>query len=98
MAMITFENRQVWQDLFNEVAKEKPCIGRTVRITRGKHSAKIGKVIRHASDRYTNVFRYGNEASHAMTQARGRDGFIILVESQGETFWTKANYAMVCVE
>jgi len=36
---------------------------------------------------------------HHMTDARGRYGFIIRVQTEnGEEFWTKADYAMVCLE
>lgn len=99
-SFITFENREVWQGLFNEVAKEKPAVGRLVRITRGKHSGKIGVVKCHQLSRFKDPFRYGNSASHAMTQARGRYGFCILVENENENenFWTNAEYTIVCID
>lgn len=97
-SFITFENREVWQGLFNSVALEKPAVGRTVRIMRGKHHGKIGVVKKHQQSRFKDAFRYGNAASHAMTQVHGRYGFCILVQCDGESFWTDAEYAMVCVE
>lgn len=95
---ITFENREVWQGLFNEVAKEKPAVGRLVRVLRGKHSGEIGKVSKHIRSRYINPYCYGNEASHHMTDARGRYGFAILVQNENKSFWTDANNVMVCYE
>lgn len=99
MAIFTRENASTWQSLFNEVNKEKPAQGRTVRVTRGKHAGKVGVVKRHQPSQYGNAFRYGNEASHAMTQARGRHGFAILIQPEaGPTFWTNADNVMVCYE
>lgn len=95
---ITFENREVWQGLFNSVAVDKPRVGRLVRITRGKHTGKIGVVEKHTQSKYIDAFRYGNSAQHAMTQARGRYGFIILVRNDNESFWCNADYAMICLE
>lgn len=99
MAIFTAENRDMWNGLFAEVNKEKPAKGRTVRITRGKHTGKVGVVTLHAPSRFGNAFRYGNAAQHAMTQARGRHGFYIAVQtSAGERFTCSADLAMVCYE
>jgi ribosomal protein S4E len=99
MAIFTQENAPIWQGLFNAVAQEKPALGRTIRVTRGKHTGRVGAVKRHQESQYVNAFRYGDSAQHAMTQARGRYGFCILVETaDGERFWCNADYAMVCVD
>ena len=81
--------------LLNEVSREKPSVGRTVRVLRGKHAGKIGTVTKHIQDQYVNAFRYGSSASHAMTQARGRYGFAVKIDNQ---FWTKADNTMVCID
>jgi len=96
---ITFENREIWQSLFNEVAKEKPAVGCKVRVTRGKHTGKIGVVRKHFVSRFERAFRYGSSAQHAMTQARGRYGFCIFVQADnGTEFFVNADYVMVCFE
>lgn len=84
--------------MFNEVSKEKPAIGRMVRIICGKHHGKIGVVKRHTISKFVKSFRYGNEATRAMIQARGRYGFCVLIQNDTESFWTNADYCMVCVE
>jgi predicted methyltransferase len=98
VAIFTAENAPVWQAIFDDVSKDKPAVGRLVRITRGVNTGRIGRVRRHMVSRFKNPFRYGNEASHAMTQARGRSGFVVLVECEGLTFWADAALTMVCLE
>lgn len=97
MTLITSENAPILQRLFNEVAKDKPCIGRVVRVTRGKHAKKVGIVEKHIRSRFENPYRYGSEMSHHMIDARGRYGFAILVHPEdGTPFWTAADNVMVC--
>lgn len=99
MATFTSENRDLWQGLFDEASRERPGVGRTVRVCRGKHTGKVGVVRRHMVSRYGNPFRYGNEASRAMLQARGRHGFCILIQPEvGSEFFVGADLVMVCVE
>jgi hypothetical protein len=85
---------KVLAPLLSEVSKEKPAVGRIVRIMRGKYAGTIGQVERHIRSRYVNPYRYGSSAQHAMTDACGRYGFAVLVEGR----WTDANNVMVCVE
>lgn len=99
MPWITAENAPIIQSLFNDVSKDKPTIGATVRVRTGKHAGKIGTVQRHMVSRYKNPFRYGSEMSRAMTQVRGRSGFVVLVKTETETFWVDADdKIMLCVE
>jgi hypothetical protein len=80
--------------LLSDVSKEKPAVGRIVRIMRGKHKGAIGPVERHIRSKFVNPYRYGSSAQHAMIDARGRYGFAVLVSG----FWTDADNVMVCVE
>lgn len=100
MSFLTEVPRESLQSLFNTVAQDKPAVGCTVRIKEGrKHKGKIGIIKRHMIDGYADAFRYGNSATHYMTQARGRYGYVVLVqEENGNTFWVKADYCMVCCE
>lgn len=101
MPWLTAESAPIFQDLFNTVAKKKPAIGATVRVRLGKHTGKIGTVRKHIVSRYKHPFRYGNEASHAMCQARGRYGYVVLVQplDGGPEFWVDADdKIMLCVE
>lgn len=100
MSVFKQEDAAMWTGLFAEVSKEKPAVGRVVRITRGKHTGKIGTVKRHQPSQYGHAFRYGSEASRAMQQVRGRYGFCVLVQplDGGPTFWANANLTMICLE
>ena len=100
MSFLSEVPRETLQSLFNTVALDKPNVGSTVRITKGyKHQGKVGIVKRHQRDSYVDPFRYGNDASHHMTQVRGRYGYIVLIEQEnGSRFWVKASYCMVCCE
>lgn len=92
MPAINSENREAWQALANEVSKDRPYVGRRVTVTGGrKHKGKSGEVVRHERDRYVDAFRYGNEAQHHMTQMRGRYGYVVLIDTGTERFWTKAD-------
>lgn len=98
MAVITAENRDSWQSLANMVSKEKPDVGRTVRVLNGKHKGKIGKVIRHQLDQYYNAYRYGSPAQHMLTDMMGRYGYVVLIETPNGNIWVKASNTMVCYE
>lgn len=100
MPWITAENAPAFQSLFNDVGRDKPRIGNTVRVQSGKHKGKIGVVLRHMVSRYKNPFRYGSDASHAMTEARGRFGYVVLVRPyEGDSFWVDADdKIMLCSE
>lgn len=95
--MITAENAPVLQRLFNEVNKDKPAVGCTVRVFTGKHTGKIGVVKKHILSRFENPYRYGSPMSHHMLAARGRSGYAVLITSyDGETFWVPAKNVTVC--
>lgn len=94
--MITAENAPVLQSLFNAVNRDKPDVGCTVRVLRGKHTGKIGIVKKHMLSRYENPYRYGSAMQHHMIDARGRSGYTILIQQDDETFWVPAKNVMVC--
>lgn len=97
MALITTENAPVLQSLFNDVALDKPQIGDAARVMTGKHTGAIGIVRHHMVSRFKRPFRYGSELSHMMTQARGRHGYIVRLETEdGESFWADASQIMLC--
>lgn len=99
MPLITQENAPILQSLFTSVSKDRPEVGCTVRVLRSrKHQGKIGTVRKHARSRFVNPYRYGNDLSHCMIDARGRYGFVILIAPQdgGAEFWLDADNVMVC--
>jgi len=99
--MITAEIAPVLQEMFNEVAKERPSVGRVVRIKgRGKHHGKIGVVKQHFPSKYGATYRYGSDLQHHMLDARGRSGWCIQVEpfDGGPRFFANADTTMVCCE
>lgn len=99
MALLTRENAPLIQSLLTEVSLDKPGVGRVVRVLTGKYSKQVGTVEKHIVSRFERPFRYGNEMSHCMTQARARYGYAILVRPEnGAAFWTKADNVMVCCD
>lgn len=96
MTCITRENAPALQSLFRSANMEKPNEGCIVKVLSGKHVGKIGIVKKHMHSRYENPYRYGNEMSHHMLDARGRSGYEVLIQNDNESFWVKANNTMVC--
>lgn len=97
MTVITRENAPIIQSLLTMVNLDKPEVGCTIKVLTGKHKGKLGIVQKHIRSRFENPYRYGNEMSHHMTDARGREGYCILIkQGDGGTFWTKANNVIVC--
>ena len=98
MAAINQDTQKAWQDIANELSKQRPYPGRKVRITEGrKHKGKCGKVLRHQLDKFVDAFRYGGEANHHMTEMAGRFGYVCLVENTQDPldrFWIKADYCL----
>lgn len=81
MSVINDKTREAWQHIADESSKQRPCVGRRVRVDRGrKHKGKIGTVIRHQRDQFVNPFRYGSAASHHMVVMDGRYGFVPIRE------------------
>ena len=97
MSIITAENAPIIQSLLQSVNMEKPNEGQIVKIMFGKRIGKIGVVKKHMRSRFVNPYRYGSEMQHYMTDARGRWGFVVLVECEGEkAFWVDADKVMNC--
>jgi len=96
MPAINEKTRGTWQDIANELSKQRPVPGRKVSITGGrKHKGKRGTVLRHQLDKFVDAFRYGGEANHHMTEMAGRFGYVCLVENMenpSDRFWVKADY------
>src|SRR5258708_4561226 len=96
MTLITAENAPVLQSLFTDVARDKPQIGDGARVTFGKHTGKVGTITRHALSRFKHPFRYGNDLTHIMTEARGRHYYIIRLKTDADEFWVDADKIMLC--
>lgn len=94
MACITSDNRDIWQKLADGLSAQRPYAGRRVTIVGGrKHKDKVGTVIRHQHDQYSDAYRYGNDAHHHLRDLRGRSGWVCLVRfDDGSTGWVKADY------
>lgn len=87
------------QQLADRLSADRPFVGRTVRVDRGKkHVGKIGRVTWHGLDKFSTAFRYGSPDSASLTEVRGRYGYRIRVQTeQGESFFVPADYVMVSV-
>jgi hypothetical protein len=95
MPVINADNADAWRSLAKFVEKERPSVGKTVTVDKGKHRGKTGVVERHMLDRYYDAYRYGSSAQHHMTDMRGRDGYVVLIRTETETFWVKGNNVTV---
>lgn len=90
------ESRDSLQALFDEVDIVAPRVGRTVKITQGKHKGIVGVVFWHGEDRYSTAGRYGSDIQLCLRDARGRDGFRIGVRAKdGSKVFCCADYAIV---
>ncbi len=59
-------------EIMSDVAKERPSVGKKVRVIRGKkHLGKEGVVFWHGSDRFQDPNRYADSFQSALRQARG---------------------------
>lgn len=86
------------QALADALSAYRPFVGRRVRIVEGrKHLGKIGTVTWHGPDRFAGR-AYGDGYQQAATEVMGRYRYRVGVRTDdGETFFTKAEYTMVCV-
>lgn len=91
MALITSENRDAWQTLANDLSAQFPSVGKRVRVISGrKHLGKVGIVRWHGPDKFADN-RYKSDAQLMLRDLRGRDGFRVRVESDGEFFFIGAD-------
>ena len=91
MALITSENRDARQQLADDMSAQFPGVGKRVRVTAGrKHLGRVGIVRWHGPDKFANTY-YKSDAQLMLRDLRGRDGFRIRVESDGEFFFIAAD-------
>jgi hypothetical protein len=98
VSAINTETRDAWQAIANDLSKQRPYPGREVRVEAGrKHRGKTGRVLRHQCDKFGSAFRYGGDANLHMREMAGRYGFVVLVATETEQFWVKAEYVR-CID
>jgi len=90
MTTITAETRDAWQRLANDVAPQRPSVGKRVRVTSGKHAGKDGLVTWHGRDNFANNY-YQSDAQLHLRDMCGRDGFRVRVDTGSETFFVGAD-------
>ena len=92
MTSINSETRGAWQQLATDLDKTCPRVGKIVKVTSGKHSGKVGKVIWHGRDRYSDAFRYASEAQAHLRDLAGTYGFRVGIQMEsGECFFVGAD-------
>jgi hypothetical protein len=94
----TAENAAGWQAIANDLSKDRPYVGRWVAVERGrKHKGKMGRVLRHQRDKFSDAYRYGSGASDAFKDMAGTYGWVCMVENAatGERFWVRADYLKI---
>ena len=94
MTIYTSENRDAWQRLFDDVAKQRPSVGKHVRVTSGKHSGKVGIVTWHGRDKFADDY-YKSDAQLALRDACGRDGFRVRIQTSTESIFVSADKVSV---
>jgi hypothetical protein len=92
--VINSETKSAWQGIADTVSRQRPSVGRRALVVGGrKLKGEPVTILRHQLDKYVDVFRYGNEASHHVRAMSGRRGFMCLVRTDaGVEKWVKANY------
>lgn len=85
MAIFTNENASAWQSLFDSVSKDRPSVGKRVRVAKGrKHLGIEGVVVWHGVNRYANT-RYLSDAQQAMRDAMGTFGYRVGIQPDDGT-------------
>lgn len=85
-----------WDALVNQVSPQRPSIGKTVKVTQGKHTGRTGKVFWHGVDKYDSSWRYCTPHQHWLREAVGRHGYRIgIVTDTGEKFFVAADKVVV---
>lgn len=84
MATITSDNRAAWQALADSLAPQFPSSGKRVKVNKGKKNLGVtGVVTWHGRDRYYST-RYKSEAQLHLMDMRGRDGFRVKIQPDGD--------------
>lgn len=94
MAVINADTIGAWQELAVEAAEQYPAVGKTVRVTQGKHSGTVGRVTWHGRDRYAN-WRTCTDAQAHLRDLQGRWGFRVRVQTDSESFFVAADQVEV---
>ena len=86
-------NREAWQNLANDLAPQRPSVGKSVRVTEGrKHLGKVGKVTWHGVNKFDDLWRYQSEAQMHYRDMAGRDGYRVGIETpDGKSFFINAD-------
>ena len=96
MPLFTRENASAWQGLFRELDQDRPSVGRTVKVVRGrKNRGVVGVVVWHGRDQYYDD-RYDSSAQRAFNEAQGKFGYRVRISPEnGPAFFVKAEYVDV---
>jgi hypothetical protein len=90
-------HREAWQQVANTVSISRPSVGRRVVVTGSKkHNGKVGIVRWHGVDKYSDAFRYCDNAQATMREMMGTYGYCVkIVLDNGESFFVKADQCEV---
>jgi hypothetical protein len=91
MAIFTNDNRNAWQALADDLAGQRPSVGKTVKVTSGKSSGIVGKVTWHGRDKFAKDY-YATDAQLTLREFEGRRGYRIRVQPEaGDAFFVDAD-------
>ena len=91
---LTSISSEQWQRLVDDLSAQRPSVGKRVRVSSGKFLGRVGIVRWHGPDKYARDY-YRTPAQLDLRDLRGRDGFRIRVESDGESFFVGADQVEV---
>lgn len=97
MSVYSPETRNFWQSIANEASAQRPSVGKSVEIVKGrKHKGKSGIVVWHGVNQFSDAFRYCDSARLALAEINGREGYSVKVKMEdGNTFFVPAEYTLV---
>lgn len=86
-------HREAWQRVIKNTSHGRPSVGKRVVVTDGKkYKGKIGIVRWHGVNKYSDAFRYADNAQSAMREITGKWGYRVRVETDnGESFFVDAD-------
>lgn len=94
--MITTDNKDSWKRVADNAENNYPSVGKLVEVVgTKKHVGKKGIVKVHIVDQYDKFSKYCDSSMLLLRQLKGRNGYVVLVQTETENFWVKANLVNV---
>lgn len=94
MSFVSEVSPQLWKQLNDDAAPNRPSVGKLVKVVEGKYAGIRGKVFWHGLDRYGN--QYATDAQLALREVIGRHGCRVgILTNDGNRVFVPADYTEV---